>query len=110
MKSILIIEPSESHQENLRELLELEGYRVISHRGAGITRQHFTKNTPDLVILNEITVNGNTAELISEIDRVKIPLVLLNEDGKSRKKGVSVSLSLPLNNEALLLAIRKVLK
>lgn len=109
MLSILLIEPSESHQENLREYLELEGYSIDVLKEPEHLISTISSSKPDLIILNEITYNGQTNKLMSQIESLGISILLLNEDGKSKRKGVVATLPLPLSSENLLSAIQKII-
>lgn len=81
MKKILLIEDDESLRENLIEVLELEGFEVLSAAdgclGIQLTKEHF----PDLILCDLLMPELNGYEVLNGLSQdpatAKIPLLFL---------------------------------
>lgn len=84
-KNILVVDDDQYTQELLKNTLEAEGFNVIL-AGDGLTAlEKFTRNQPDLVLLDIMMPGLNGYEVLKQIqEQSKVPVIMLtalNETG-----------------------------
>jgi len=110
MNTVLIIEPDNFLNENLKELFELEGYKVT---GATNTREaEISMNAlkPSIIICDETSLNGSFAKFRQVLNKAhkNSTIVIMNADGTNANyKGAHIYLKMPFHDEELFCNISK---
>jgi CheY-like chemotaxis protein len=96
MPSVLLIEDHPDIRENTVEMLELEGYKVISARN-GVEGMALAKtNLPDLILCDIMMPEANGWEVISELKRhkttSKIPFVFITASVEKKEMQAGIDL------------------
>ena len=120
MKTILLIEDNLEIRENTSELLELEGYTVISTVNGKAGYQKALELKPDLILCDIMMPEMNGYEVFEELrsnpDTSHIPFIFItasaekSEVQKGLNMGAAGYVSKPFTEGELLDAIRNSLK
>ena len=120
MNTLLLIEDNRTILENTAELLELEGYTVLTAANGKIGFQKIVDHRPDLIICDVLMPEMGGLELLEKLgmhpEFRTIPLIFYS--AKSEKKDIRKGMDLgaydyvtkPCELENLLASIRKCLK
>ncbi len=96
MKRILLIEDNLEIRENTIELLELEGYTVISAKDGKMGLAMAKENLPDLILCDIMMPEATGYEVISELKKHSntstIPFIFIT--ASVEKKDVQIGLEL----------------
>lgn len=88
MKTILLIEDNEDIRENTCELLELEGYHVLSAMNGGIGLAYAKEFLPDIVLCDIMMPVTNGYEVFLELKALPltaaIPFIFLTANAENR--------------------------
>lgn len=116
-KSVLIVEDDEAIADALKELLEMEGYRVkwAANGRKALELLRKTTSHPNLIVLDLMMpqMDGYQFRAEQEMDPAlcQIPVVLMTADGhieaKTYKIGAKAYLNKPLDIDQVLAAVRK---
>lgn len=104
MRVVLIITPNAPLGENIRELMELEGYDVHVSHNLEETHQSLLEDVPQVVLCDELNLNGTFKGILKEIKNApnKLKLILLNKDGDhSAYPHVDNSVAMPFTPEEI---------
>jgi CheY-like chemotaxis protein len=89
MHKILLIEDNEAIRENTSELLELEGYSVLSARNGKEGLQMANELKPDLIFCDIMMPEANGYEVFKELkqnpDTAGIPFIFLTASVEKRE-------------------------
>ncbi len=105
MNTVLLIEPDKILNENLVELLQLEGFRVIGITNGSEVKIAIHKFNPSIIICDEISLNGECANLCNDLKEVHqfSPIQIIIIDGTDEKfKGADAYIKMPFRDEELL--------
>lgn len=120
MATILIIEDNDVIRENTAELLEIEGYKVITAIDGKDGFDRIVDCSPDLIVCDILMPEMDGFELMGKLgkhpDLKKIPLIVFSS--KSEKSDIKRGLDLGANDyivkpsdlEDLLLSIKRSLE
>ncbi len=113
-KQILIVEDDNSIRELLVELLQGEGYEVVSAVN-GLEGIHYLQKNkaPDLILIDLMmpVMDGYTfrTEQMKNADWSKIPIVVMSAEANAKEKlknfGITAFLSKPVELETILKAV-----
>ena len=121
MQTILLIDDDDCLVDNLRELLEEEGYRVVSAGNGMEGVDRALAETPDLVLTDFMMPVANGRELVLALrampDFRSTPIVMMTSslksvalsDGNGGTLEVSAFLAKPASWEAILATVLSVL-
>jgi CheY-like chemotaxis protein len=96
MKTILAIEDERDVRENLQEILELEGFDVLTAENGKIGLQLAIKQKPDLIICDVMMPELDGYGVISALRQnpivIEIPFIFLSakSTNEDREKGISL--------------------
>jgi DNA-binding response OmpR family regulator len=105
MNTVLLIEPDKILNENLVELLQLEGYGVIGITNGNEVKIAIQKFNPSIIICDEISLNGECANLCNDLKEAHqtSPVQIIIIDGTDEKfKGADAYIKMPFRDEELL--------
>jgi CheY-like chemotaxis protein len=119
MKKILLIEDNNEIRENVTELLELEGYAVITASNGRIGFELAKKELPD-IILSDIMMpemNGHEVYAALKLDNLtkQIPFIFLTSSSEKKQvqaaldKGVDAYLQKPFEAQDMFDAVSRCL-
>lgn len=104
MRVVLIITPNAPLGENIRELMELEGYDVHVSHNIEETHQSLLQDVPQVVLCDELNLNGTFKGILKEVKSApnNLKLILLNKDGDhSQYAHVDNSIAMPFTPEEI---------
>jgi len=113
---ILLVEDETTVAENLKTLLELEGFAVDTAENLKKAREKLNKYTYDLAILDLLLPDGNGMELLPFINLKQTKVIILTGHGtidtaiKAVKQGAYDFLQKPITYKKLLAVVEKALK
>jgi DNA-binding response OmpR family regulator len=118
MKTILCVEDELDVLENNRKTLTDNGYSVLAAANLAQARQHLSKTTPDLIVLDIMLPDGNGLEFLQELrgQGCDIPIIMLTAWNRSQNKAQGLDLGAndymgkPFEYVELLARIRNILK
>ncbi len=93
-KKILVVDDDPNHLETTREILELEGFRVVVHNSPFRTTQRVMEEKPDLVLL-DVNMPALSGERLCSLIRdqrggSELPIVFYSSnDEDSLRRAVS---------------------
>jgi len=113
---ILLIEDEPHIVEALSFLLEREGWQVVAHSNGADAAQVAALRQPDVIILDVMLPNKSGIEILREIrantQTAKKPVLMLTAKGQARDRaaaqeaGVSVFMTKPFSNQAIIDTVR----
>jgi CheY-like chemotaxis protein len=122
MKTIVVVDDDDLLVESLTDLLEREGYRVVSADNCKDGLARLVSENPDLVLTDFIMPVADGLELVRELRALSefqsIPVVMMSAShqgsalwtqAKARPLGVSMFLSKPFELEELLAVIEQLI-
>jgi YesN/AraC family two-component response regulator len=120
MKKILIIDDEASFLKMLKKLFEKNGYEVIGARDGNQGIKLFKEHSPDIIITDLIMPGKEGLETIREIKALNASIKIIAMSGGgvgnpemyleiAKKFGAQHSFRKPINNETLLLTVKKLL-
>lgn len=119
MKKILLVEDNEHIRENVVELIELEGYKVIAAADGKQGLQLATTEKPDLILSDVMMPELNGHQLFDELQKMEAtrytPFVFFTSSVEKKdvqyaiEKGASGYIKKPFEEEELFSIIRKCL-
>lgn len=117
MKNILIVEDDKTLSQELKELLEVNGYNANILELSGDIKEKIIKENPNLVLLDINLPNINGEFLLKEIRKVSnVPIIIVTSRDTETDEVISMSfgaddyITKPYNPTILLLRIEAVLK
>jgi two-component system nitrogen regulation response regulator NtrX len=116
LKRILLVEDEIPVAENLKSLLELEGYTVDTAESFKKAKEKLNKYNYHIVILDLFLPDGNGMELLPYINLKQSKVIVLTAHGtidlaiKAVKQGAYDFLQKPITYKKLLSVIKKALK
>lgn len=117
MKKILIVEDDEILRNEVKQLLEGSGYRVLALTSFQNVTEQILERDPDLVLLDVVLPGTNGQTVLRELRmRSGVPLIMLtSRDGEvdeivSRSSGADDYVTKPYNPTLLLLRIEGLLR
>jgi DNA-binding response OmpR family regulator len=118
-KKILVVEDTIEALENLRQLLELEGFEVVTAANGADAIHKFYLFTPDIVITDLQMPKMDGFAFIEEVKKTEalksIPIIVFSANAtsdneqNSLKSGAALFLKKPCPTEVLINAIHTVL-
>lgn len=115
MKTLLLIEDNKDMRENIAEILDLSGYKVLSAKNGKVGVDIAKKEIPDLIICDimmpELDGYGVLNMLSKNEDTANIPFIFLtakaekNDFRKGMNLGADDYITKPFNDDELLKAI-----
>jgi DNA-binding response OmpR family regulator len=105
MNTVLLIEPDKILNENLVELLQLEGYRVIGITNGNNVKMAIRKLNPSIIICDEISLNGECANLcndLKELHQTSAVKIIIIDGTDEKFKGADAYIKMPFRDEELL--------
>ena len=118
MKTILVVDDDDLLVESLTDLLEVEGYRVVSAENGKDGLARFEKENPDLVLTNFRMPIADGLDLVQGVHALpefrSLPVVVMSTSHKGvalspRTVGVSAILGKPFGLEELLAIIERLI-
>ena len=122
MKTILVVDDDDLLVESLTDLLEREGYRVVSADNCKDGLARLVSENPDLIVTDFIMPVADGLELVRELRALpefqSLPVIVMsasNQGGafwtqaKARPLGVSMFVSKPFELEELLEIIEQLI-
>ena len=118
MKTILVVDDDDLLVESLTDLLELEGYRVVSAENGNDGLARLEKENPDLVLTNLMMPIADALYLVEGVQAPSklrsIPVVLMSTSHQgvplsARTVGVSAFLRKPFGLDELLPIIERLI-
>lgn len=117
MKQILIIDDEASIRKMLKKLLEKNGYAVIDAQDGSQGVKLFKEHEPDLIITDLIMPEKEGLETILEIKKINPDTKIIAMSGGgvvepemyldlAKNFGAQYSFNKPIDNEALLAAVK----
>jgi len=113
---ILLIEDEPHIVEALSFLLEREGWQVVAHSNGADAAQVAALCQPDVIILDVMLPNKSGIEILKEIrantQTALKPVLMLTAKGQARDRaeaqeaGVSVFMTKPFSNQAIIDTVR----
>jgi DNA-binding response OmpR family regulator len=115
---ILAVDDEEDIRESVKNVLEDEGFRVVSAKDGKDCLNKLEKNKPDLILLDILMPGLTTKELVKEIrKKTKTPIIFLTvvKLSESTKQDIIKGNMLdyiekPFDNEELVTRVKRALK
>ena len=93
-RTVLVVDDDESIQATLRDLLEDEGYQVLTANDGLDALDQLTPILPDLILLDLMMPRMDGYAFVEELSRrglrPAVPVIVLTADGNIRQKAMQV--------------------
>ena len=88
MKTILVVDDEPDIRESVKNILEKQGYRVLTAADGGDCLNTLHEVTPDLILLDIMMPSIPVGELVKQIENVKIAFMSVMGISEARKQGL----------------------